>query len=161
MAVRAVVSTLVHVRVHVEAARHREPADDKAEGDQEAAADEFASLLEPHWNLPAEKQHQSRAQCEQHGVPDGKSQREAERARITRRTERRGERQRGDGHEVIGAETVKKPESEHRTGEHGGDYRWLSAVGLRPWARPKAYSLRSRAQHRLAHFISIDIYSCM
>ena len=115
-------AVFVHVRVHVKPARHRQPTDDQTKHDQEAAAEELAALLEPHRNLPAEKQHEPGAEGEQKRMAHGKSQRQPECARVTGGAERRGERQGRDRHQMIGAEAVEKPESEHGTGEHGADY---------------------------------------
>jgi hypothetical protein len=99
--------------VHIQALRKRQPPHHKAKPDQQAAADELASLLESHRDLPAEKQHEARTEREQYRMTNGKLQRKAERAAVSRGTKRRRERQRGDGHEVIGAETVKETERKH------------------------------------------------
>src|SRR5688572_17187809 len=86
-----VIARVVRMRMHVEAARNRHPPDDESKCDQQAATDQLATLLEPHGNLPAEKQHEPRPEREQHRVADGKSHCEAERARVSRGTQRRRE----------------------------------------------------------------------
>src|SRR5688572_15434448 len=108
----AMITRVMRVRMHVEAARNRHPPDNESECDQQAATDQLATLLEPHGNLPAEKQHEPPAEREQHRVADGKSQCEAERARVSRGAQWRRKRECRDCHEVIGAEAVKEAEGE-------------------------------------------------
>src|SRR5262245_35600138 len=108
----------VKVGVHVQTARQSQPSDDEAENNQEAATDELATLLEARRNLPAEEQHEARADCKQQRMPDRRSQRKTECPCVPRGAERCAQRQRRNGHEVISAESVKKPEGEHRAGNH-------------------------------------------
>jgi hypothetical protein len=124
--------------MHVESSGDCQPAHDEPEPDQQAASDEFPALLESRRYLPAEKQHQTGAQGKQHRVSDGKPYCEAKRARVSRRTERRRERESGYRHEVIGAEAVKEPEREHGAGRHAGiiDGFRLQALGFGPGPQP-------------------------
>ena len=107
------------MRVDIQPARNRQPTDDHAQHDQQAASDELAALFKSHRNLPPEKQHEPRAQCKQQRMADRKPQRQTEGARVTRGSKRRRERQGRDRHQMIGAKAVKKAESEHRTAKHG------------------------------------------
>jgi hypothetical protein len=58
-----------------------------------------------------------------------KSQRKAECPRVSGGAKRRRKRECGDRHQVIRTETVEESESEHGTGQHGGDYSGLWALG--------------------------------
>jgi SAM-dependent methyltransferase len=115
-------TVFVHVRVHIQAARQRQPTDEQPEHDEETAADELAALLESDGNLPARKQHEPGAYREQQRVAHSKSHRKAERACIPGRPEGRRQRQRRNRHQVIGAKAVKKAEREHGPTYHGRDY---------------------------------------
>ena len=157
VAVRAVSACIVDVRVHVQPARYRQPPHYEAKCDQQASSDEFTALLEPHRNLPAEKQHEPGAQGEEHGVSDREPHRETEGARVAGRPKRGRQRQRGNGHEVIGAESVEKAEREHRGRQHEGI---IDGFGL--WAVDFGSVKRRQPKARgLAVYISTDIYSCM
>ena len=116
--VQSAIAMRMGVRVGVEAARKRQPAAQQSEHDQEAAARKLAALLEAGGNLPAEEQHERRANRQQQRVTDGKFDGQPERAAVLGWTERRGEGQSGDGHQVIGTEAVKKSEREHRSAQH-------------------------------------------
>ncbi len=59
-------------------------------------------------------------------MADRKSQGQPEGSTVPRRSEGCCQRQRGNGHQVIGAEPMKEAEREHRTRQHGGEYSWLT-----------------------------------
>src|SRR5688572_11764559 len=113
VAVGAMIARGVRVCVYVEAPGERQPAHHETERDQQTSADELSALLESQGDLPPEKQHHAGAEREQYRVADGKSNGEAERARVSGRTERCCERKGGNRHEVIGPEAVKESEREH------------------------------------------------
>src|SRR4029077_13186779 len=71
---------------------------------------------------------------------DGKPQRQPERAAVSGRTERGGQRECCDRHQMIRAEAVNETESEHGAAEHGGIIAGQVAV---------------------AFALSLDIHSCI
>jgi hypothetical protein len=111
--VQSMLAVLVGVGVRVNATGQGEPAPRKPESDEQTATGEFSRLLQPSGNLPAEKQDERRAYRQQQRVAHGEPQRQPEGAAVAGGLERRGQRKRRDGHQVIGAETVEKTESEH------------------------------------------------
>src|SRR5687767_9516099 len=159
VAVGAMIARGVHVCVYVEASGERQPAHHEPERDQQTSADELSTLLESQGDLPPEKQHHAGTQREQYRMADGKSNGEAERARVPGRTERRCERKSGNRHEVIGPKAVKKAEREHRAGKHGGI---IDGFGLRLPALGVAQSPTSTADRRRhACFRYISRYTFM
>ena len=100
----------VDVRVAVDTTGGDAPETDYAEYDQQDSTEHLAAALDDEREGPAQDDQAARADSQKQCVPDGETDGHAHRARAPqrRRFPGRANRQRGDRHEVIGAETMKK-----------------------------------------------------
>ena len=94
------------------------PEPQGAEQDQEDAAEHLAATLDDERQRPAQDDQRARAESQQQGVADGESHRDAERARAPqrRRLATGANRQRGNRHQMIGAQAMEETEGEGRRG---------------------------------------------
>jgi hypothetical protein len=115
----------VDVRVAVDTTGGDAPETDHTEHDQQDSTEHLAAALDDEREGPAQDDQAARAESQKQRVPDGETDGHAHRARAPqrRRFPRRADRQRGDRHEVIGAETMKKTQ-----GKGGSEKQHFSIV---------------------------------